>query len=84
MAQRNSQVTIPCAVSSLGYGFLWNNPAVGRATFGNNITEWTARATRQMDYWITAADGPKEILKNYTDVTGRAPMFPENLMGRWQ
>ena len=84
LAQRNSQITVPFLVSSLGYGLLWNNPAVGRATFGNNLTEWTARATRQMDYWITAADGPKQIVENYTAVTGRAPMFPEDLMGLWQ
>ena len=84
LAQRNSQVSVPFMVSSLGYGLLWNNPAVGRVAFANNCTEWTAKSTRQMDYWITAADRPKEILKNYTDVTGRAPMFPENLMGLWQ
>ena len=84
LAQRNSQISVPFMVSSLGYGLLWNNPAVGQVAFANNYTEWVARSTRQMDYWITAADGPKEILKNYTDVTGRAPMFPENLMGLWQ
>lgn len=84
LAHRNSQISVPFAVSSLGYGLLWNNPAVGSVTFGKNYTEWVARATRQMDYWITAADGPKEILKNYTDVTGHAPAFPENLMGLWQ
>ena len=84
LAQRNSQISVPFMVSSMGYGLLWNNPAIGHAAFANNYTEWTARSTRQMDYWITAADGPKQILKNYTDVTGRAPMFPENLMGLWQ
>ena len=84
LAQRNSQISVPFLVSSLGYGMLWNNPAVGHAAFANNYTEWTAKSTRQMDHWITAADGPKEILENYTGVTGRAPMFPENLMGLWQ
>ena len=84
LAQRNSQISVPFALSSLGYGFLWNNPAVGRVTFGNNYYEWIARATREMDYWITAADTPKAILENYTAVTGRAGMFPENLMGLWQ
>ena len=29
LAHRNSQISVPFAVSSLGYGFLWNNPAVG-------------------------------------------------------
>ena len=84
LAQRNSQISVPFALSSLGYGFLWNNPAVGRVTFGNNYTEWVARATREMDYWITMADTPKAILENYTAVTGRAEMFPEDLMGLWQ
>ncbi|HJA93934.1 MAG TPA: family 31 glucosidase [Candidatus Eisenbergiella merdipullorum] len=84
LAQRNSQISVPFAVSSLGYGFLWNNPAVGQVTFGKNYAEWVARATREMDYWITAAEDPKEILKNYTDVTGRADMFPDDLMGLWQ
>ena len=84
LAQRNSQVTVPFAVSSLGYGFLWNNPAVGRVSFGKNCTEWVAEMTDQMDYWMTADDTPAAILKNYTEVTGRAPLLPENIMGLWQ
>ena len=84
LAQRNSQISVPFAVSSLGYGFLWNNPAVGTVSFGKNYTEWKALSTKQMDYWVTAADTPKEILKNYTAVTGRAPAFPEDRMGLWQ
>ncbi len=84
LAQRNSQISVPFAVSSLGYGFLWNNPAVGRVTFGNNYTEWIASSTREMDYYITAADTPKALIDNYTAATGRADMFPEDLMGLWQ
>lgn len=84
LAQRNSQASVPFAVSSLGYGFLWNNPAVGRVTFGNNYTEWIAQATKEMDYFITVADVPKGILENYTAATGRSGEFPEDLMGLWQ
>jgi len=84
LAQRNSQISVPFMVSSLGYGLLWNNPAVGRVTFANNMTEWVARSTQQMDYWICAGENPKEILNGYTAVTGRAPMFPDSLMGLWQ
>ncbi|MBR6705780.1 MAG: family 31 glucosidase [Clostridia bacterium] len=84
LAQRNSQISVPFMVSSLGYGFLWNNPAVGKVTFGKNITEWEAASTRQMDYYITVGDGPKEILRNYTAAAGRAPLFPEDMMGLWQ
>ena len=84
LAQRNSQISVPFMISSLGYGFLWNNPAVGRVTFAANQTEWIARSTKQMDYWIAAGDDPRDLLTKYTAVTGRAPMFPETLMGLWQ
>ena len=84
LMQRNSQNSVPFLVSSLGYGLLWNNPAVGHVTFGKNITEWTARSTKDMDYWFTVQDGPKQILAAYTEVTGHAPMFPEDRMGLWQ
>lgn len=84
LAQRNSQVSVPFALSSLGYGFLWNNPGVGRASFGKNFTEWKAEATKELDYWLTVGSTPAEILKHYTDVTGHAPAMPDGLLGLWQ
>ena len=84
LAQRNSQISVPFMISNLGYGFLWNNPAVGRVTFARNQTEWIAQSTRVMDYWITAGEDPRGILQEYTAVTGRAPVFPDSLMGLWQ
>ena len=76
LAQRNSQITVPFMISSRNYGLLWNNPAIGRVTFGNNYTEWIAESTTQMDYWITVGDTPKDLVNSYTAVTGRAPAFP--------
>lgn len=84
LAQRNSQISVPFTVSSLGYGFLWNNPGIGQVVFGNNYTEWTLKATKEMDYYITVADTPKQILENYSSATGRADRFPKDLMGLWQ
>ncbi|WP_459178596.1 glycoside hydrolase family 31 protein [Halobacillus rhizosphaerae] len=84
LAQRNSQASVPFTLSSLGYGFLWNNPAIGQVTFGKNITEWTAKSTKQLDYWITAGDSPAEIEESYAKVTGTVPMMPEYGMGFWQ
>ncbi len=84
LAQRNSQVSVPFAVSSLGYGLLWNNPGVGQVTFGNNMTLWDMKSTKEMDYYVTVADTPKEIVANYTKATGRAGQFPEDRMGLWQ
>ncbi|MDR3086123.1 MAG: family 31 glucosidase [Christensenellaceae bacterium] len=84
LLHRNSQASIPFLSSSRGYGFLWNNPAVGQLTLGENITFWTAERGRQIDYWICAGSSPAAILEKYTAVTGRPPMMDEDLMGFWQ
>lgn len=84
LAHRNSQASIPFYISSLGYGFLWNNPAIGEVFFGENKTQWTAHSTKCMDYWITAGDSPAEIEESYANVTGKVPMMPEYGLGFWQ
>ncbi len=84
LAQRNSQVNIPFVLSSLGYGFLWNNPACGRVSLARNCTTWTSESTPLIDYWVTAADSPAGIVENYTGATGRAPMLPQFASGFWQ
>ncbi|MDR1420652.1 MAG: glycoside hydrolase family 31 protein [Treponema sp.] len=84
LAHRNSQASVPFALSSLGYGFLWNNPAVGRAVFGKNVTSWEAKSSTLIDYWITAGDNPAEIEEAYAKVTGTVPMMPDYAMGFWQ
>ncbi len=81
---RNKQASIPFVLSSRGYGLLWNNPAIGRVTFGENYTQWEAEATDGLDVWITAGDTPRQIERNYADVTGHAPMMPDFGMGYWQ
>ena len=84
LAHRNSQASVPFYVSSEGYGFLWNNPSIGRVTFAKNRTEWYASSTKALDYWVTASDSPAEILSSYADATGHAPMMPDYVMGFWQ
>ena len=84
LAHRNSQASVPFMVSSRGYGFFWNNPAIGTATFGTNKTEWHVNSTKKLDYFITAGDTPAEIEAQYSLATGRTPMMPEYGMGYWQ
>ncbi|PXX52002.1 alpha-D-xyloside xylohydrolase [Hungatella effluvii] len=84
LAHRNSQASVPFYISSLGYGFLWHNPAIGHVNFSKNVTEWYAESTKQMDYWITAGDSPDEIEQAYAGVTGTVPLMPEYGLGFWQ
>lgn len=84
LAHRNSQASVPFYISSLGYGFLWNNAAIGEVHFGSNTTQWVAEATKLLDYWITAGNTPAQIEETYASVTGTAPMMPEYGLGYWQ
>jgi alpha-D-xyloside xylohydrolase len=84
LAHRNSQASVPFAVSSLGYGFLWNNPSIGRAIFGKNVHSFEAFSTKALDYWIVAGKTPADIVEAYAEATGKVPMMPEYGLGFWQ
>ena len=84
LAHRNSQVSIPFVLSDKNYGFFWNNPAVGTASFGTNRTEWKAESAPQVDYWVTAGENPRQIMHQYAVATGMPSMMPDFAMGFWQ
>ena len=84
LAHRNSQASVPFALSSRGYGFLWNNPAIGNAVLGKNVMSFEARSTKALDYWVVAGDTPAQIEEAYADATGKVPMMPEYGLGFWQ
>ncbi|WP_136192610.1 glycoside hydrolase family 31 protein [Actinomyces procaprae] len=84
LVQRNTEVNIPFYLSSRGYGFLWNNPAVGRVEFAENGTRWVADAAPALDYWVTAGSSPAQIMAHYADAVGHAPQLPDWASGFWQ
>jgi alpha-D-xyloside xylohydrolase len=84
LVQRNGEVSIPFVLSDRGYGLLWNSPAVGRVEFAENATRWQATAGREIDYWLTAAATPAQILARYADATGHVPELPAWASGFWQ
>lgn len=85
LAQRNTQASVPFVLSDRGYGFLWNNPAIGEATFGKNMTVWQAEVTDTLDYLVTAGEAPAQIVETYMDIVGKPPMMPRRYaMGFWQ
>ncbi|KAJ5611064.1 hypothetical protein N7510_007783 [Penicillium lagena] len=84
LAHRNSQASVPFALSSRGYGILWNNPSIGNAVLGKNIMCFEALSTKVLDYWVVAGDTPAEIVEAYGTATGKVPMMPEYGLGFWQ
>jgi alpha-D-xyloside xylohydrolase len=82
--QRHVKHVVPFVVSSEGYGFLWNNPSLGRVEFGTKRVRWVSRGCKQLDYFITVGDSYADIMSNYADATGHAPEFPYWASGFWQ
>jgi alpha-D-xyloside xylohydrolase len=79
----NTKSTIPFVYSSLGYGFIWNNPAIGNVELSNNRTRWSAAATKKLDF-VVIAGNPKEVSEALADLTGHAPVMPHWATGFWQ
>ncbi len=82
--QRHVKAVVPFAVSSRGYGFLWNNPSLGRAEFGCNMTRFVSYGCSCADFLVIAGDSYGDLLEKYADATGHAPEFPYWASGFWQ
>lgn len=79
----NAKCTIPYIYSSLGYGFIWNNPAVGTVELSNNRTRWSVSATKRLDY-VVIGGTPRQVCSELADLTGHAPVMPHWATGFWQ
>ncbi len=79
----NAKCTIPYVYSSLGYGFIWNNPSTGLCELSNNRTRWSCDCCKFMDY-VVISGTPKEACTTLADLTGYAPKMPEWATGFWQ
>lgn len=80
----NTKSAMPVVYSSLGYGFLWNNPAVGRCEFTKNHSLWTADSAYQADYLVFTGSTPADVMYKYGTLTGFSPDLPEWAAGFWQ
>ena len=80
----NTKSAVPVVYSSLGYGFLWNSPAIGNVEFGNNHTVWTAESCCQADFLVFTGESPADTMERYCRLTGFAPRMPEWAAGFWQ
>lgn len=84
LAQKNTQISVPFLLSSRGYGFIWNNPSIGRVELARNHTCWAAKATKQLDYLVIHGKTPAEILQKYMNIVGKPSPVPEWALGLWQ
>jgi alpha-D-xyloside xylohydrolase len=78
LGQDNSDIAVPLMVSNRGYGLLWNTasmtyfddrypPALGIRTISENA----------LDYYFIFGPEMDDVIHQYRQMTGHAPMFPE-------
>jgi alpha-D-xyloside xylohydrolase len=87
LQQRNMEVALPVLVSSKGYGVLWDNPAVTDVDVGKTdtgILSWDSEVGNEVDYYFMFGPSADDVIKDYRELTGGAPLMPEWLWGFWQ
>jgi alpha-D-xyloside xylohydrolase len=89
LQQRNRDIAIPVLVSSKGYGVFWNNPAVtdvtvSKSTDPNPTVDWKSIAGTKLDYYVFAGPTVPQVIADYRELTGAAPLLGKWGYGFWQ
>lgn len=78
LAQQNSNVAIPLLISSRGFGIFWNTAA--HSEFNNRFAQVLKLSTQtasSIDYYLMLGPSVDQIVHEYRDLTGHAPLFPK-------
>jgi alpha-D-xyloside xylohydrolase len=81
-APAGQSVCVPFAVSSRGYGLLWDNPGKTTIQFGfNGQNKWTSDVGQRVSFFVIAGANYDEIYSGYRLLTGDVPMLPKSAYG---
>lgn len=79
LAQANTDVAVPLLVSTNGYGILWNTAS--KSWFDNRFAtelKLSSEAADAIDYYFIYGPEIDQIIHQYRELTGHAPLY-----GRW-
>jgi alpha-D-xyloside xylohydrolase len=85
IAQDNSNIAVPLMLSSKGYGIFWNNTS--RSRFNNRFANYlyiSSEVADVIDYYFLYGPEFDNIVAEYRDLTGQAPLFGKWAYGFWQ
>lgn len=85
LAQANTDVTIPLMLSTNGYGIFWNTAAF--SYFDNRFPSefrFSSNASHAIDYYFIYGPQFDQIIHQYREMTGHAPLYGEWAYGFWQ
>jgi alpha-D-xyloside xylohydrolase len=85
ISQDNTNISVPLLVSSKGYGIYWNNES--RSRFNNRFSNYlyiSSEVADAVDYYFFYGPELDQIVADYRELTGQAPMFGKWAYGFWQ
>lgn len=84
-ASQQAYKNVPFYLTSSGYGVLVATPGGVSFEVGSEVTtrvQFSVEGER-LSYYLIEGPTPKEVLRRYTALTGRAPMLPTWSYGLW-
>ena len=85
LSQDNTSIAVPLMVSSSGYGLFWNNTS--RSRFNNRFLHAlyvSSEVADTIDYYFLYGPELDQVIAEYRELTGVAPMFGRWAYGFWQ
>jgi alpha-D-xyloside xylohydrolase len=85
LSQDNTNISIPLLLSSNGYGIFWNNGS--RSRFNNRFVHafyLSSEVSDSMDYYFLYGPEFDQLIADYRELTGAAPLFGKWAYGYWQ
>jgi alpha-D-xyloside xylohydrolase len=82
LKQRNMFIAVPFLISTKGYGLLWDNSSV--TNFSDNAANgayFESEIGDAIDYYFVVGKNMDNVIANYRQLTGNAPMFPKWAFG---
>lgn len=77
LGQQNTDIAIPMLVSSKGYGLLWNTASLTLVDnrFAPELT-FSSKAANAVDYYFLYGPEMDDVIHEYRQMTGHAPLLP--------
>lgn len=84
-ASEQAYKNIPFYLTTAGYGVFVDNPGGVSFEVGSELTTRTQFSVEgeRLTYYVIDGPTPKDVLRRYTALTGRAPMVPTWSFGLW-
>ena len=85
LSQSNVNAISPVLVSTQNYGIFWDNYSLTKFNNQNqSIMQLWSEMGDCIEFYFTAGNNADQVIANYRQLTGVAPLLPRWAFGYWQ